>query len=135
MSKNMFTAEQLEELRANPYVVGATNRRITYTVEFKKKFIDEYRRGKGPRQIFKDAGFDVEALGYKRIERASDRWRTDNNEGRFGKNMDYIEVHKERNRSKLSITDQLAMQAEQILQLLSENAELRSRLEALEQGA
>ena len=135
MSKSVFTAEQLEQLRANPYVVGATDRRITYTVDFKKKFVEEYRTGKTPRNIFKDAGFDVDALGYKRIERASDRWRTDNNEGKLGEEIDYIEVHKERNRMRLSLTDQLAMQTEQILQLLSENAELRNRLAALEQGA
>ena len=85
MAKNTFTTKQLEALRNNPYVVSATERRITYTTDFKKKFVEEYRLGKGPREIFKEAGFDVEALGYKRIERASDRWRTENNEGRFGR--------------------------------------------------
>lgn len=31
--------------------------------------------GKTPRQIFQDAGFDIQVIGIKRIECASDRWR------------------------------------------------------------
>ena len=134
MSRNIFTAEQVEQLRANPYVVGATDRRITYTVDFKKKFVEEYRLGKGPRQIFKDAGFDVDALGYKRIERASDRWRTENNEGKLSDDINYVEVHRERNRLRMTLADQISMQTEQIRQLIRENEELRHRLAALEQG-
>ena len=128
MSKSTFTTEQLEALRSNPYVVGATTRRITYTTEFKKKFVEEYRLGKGPREIFREAGFDVDALGYKRIERASDRWRTENNEGRWDSDPDYVEVHKERRRYQASITDQISQQAELIKQLQNENNQLRERL-------
>ncbi len=128
MSKNTFTTEQLEAIRNNPYVVGATERRITYTTDFKKKFVEEYRLGKGPREIFKEAGFDVDALGYKRIERASDRWRTENNEGRLGDKTDYVEVHRERRRYATSIADQIAQQAELIWQLQRENNLLKERI-------
>ena len=134
MAKSTFTTEQLEKLRANPYVVSATSRRITYTTEFKKKFVEEYRMGKGPREIFKEAGFDVMALGYKRIERASDRWRTSNNEGRLGKELDYVEVHRERRRYKSSLTDQLSQQAELIWRLQVENNQLKERLALLSEA-
>ena len=128
MAKTTFTTEQLEALRSNPYVVSATPTRITYTTAFKKKFIEEYRMGLSPREIFKEAGFDVVALGYKRIERASDRWRTSNNEGRFSDTPDFIEVHKERRRYAGSITDKLSQQAELIWQLQNENNQLRERI-------
>ena len=128
MSKLTFTPEQLEALQNNPYVDVATERRISYTLAFKRRFVDEYRQGKNPRQIFKDAGFDVEALGRKRIERASDRWRTDNNEGRLGAQSDYVEVHSSRGRHMMTENEQIAMQAKLIWKLQDENAELRRRL-------
>ena len=134
MSRSIFTEDQINALRNNEYVESATSRRITYTLEFKKKFVEEYRQGKGPRQIFKDAGFDVDALGYKRIERASDRWRADNNNGRLGDKIDYIEVHRERQRHKLSLREQLEQQESQIFQLQLENLELRRKLARLQEA-
>ena len=128
MAKNIFTEAQLEQILSNPYVIAATERRITYTTDFKKKFIEEYRLGKGPREIFKDAGFDVDALGYKRIERASDRWRTENNEGKLGDQVDYVEVHRERRRHAINLKDQLSEQAELIWKLQMENNQLRERI-------
>ena len=131
MSKMTFTPEQLDALRNNPYVDVATERRISYTLAFKKKFVEEYRQGKSPSQIFRDAGFDVAALGRKRIERASDRWRTDNNEGRLGAQSDYVEVHSSRGRVRYSDNDLMAKQAKLIWQLQAENAELRKKLAML----
>ena len=134
MSKNSFTISQMRDLRKNPYVESVTERRITYSDEFKKKFVEEYRAGKNPRQIFKDAGFDVNALGHKRIERASDRWRNNNNEGLFSDNPDYVEVHKARKRKGTSLISQLSNQAEIIGQLELENMELRKQLAEMTQG-
>ena len=128
MSRTTFTTEQLEAIRSNPYVLGATSKRITYTTAFKQKFVEEYRLGKNPREIFKEAGFDVNALGYKRIERASDRWRTENNEGRLGTDTGYVEVHQERRRYAVSLKDQLSEQAELIWKLQMENNLLRERI-------
>ena len=65
----------ISELSLNPYVERAYESRIIYTDNFKKKFIEEYVAGKGPKEIFEDAGFDVEMIGYKRIERAAARWK------------------------------------------------------------
>ena len=98
MATKDFTKEQLKKLQQNPNVLSATSKRIVYTTEFKKKFIEEYRNGLGPREIFIRAGFDVEALGYKRIERASDRWRMAYNQGMLGENEGFLPVHRDKNK-------------------------------------
>ena len=126
MAKVLFNNDQIEALMVNPYVEFVSECRITYSDEFKKKFVEEYRLGKGPRQIFKDAGFDVVALGYKRIERAADRWRKANNNGELGEATDYVEVHRERNRRYRETLEDKCSRLEQEL------SELKSQLAALE---
>lgn len=46
---------------------------ITYTNEFKIHFIAEYSKGKSSRSIFQEAGFDIDAIGLKRIDCSSSR--------------------------------------------------------------
>lgn len=75
MTRSKLTQQEIEILRRNPYVVDVDEKRIIYADSFKKRFIEEYMCNKKPTQIFRDAGFDVNALGSKRIERASHRWR------------------------------------------------------------
>ena len=128
MAKVLFSNDQIKDLMANPYVEFVSESRITYTDEFKKKFVEEYRLGKGPRQIFKDAGFDVVALGYKRIERAADRWRRANNNGELGENADFVEVHRERNRLYRESLEDKCSRLEQEL------SDLKSQLAALQGG-
>lgn len=55
---------------------NVTNKEITYTDEFKQLFIVENEKGKLPRQIFENAGFDIDILGIKRIKSSGTRWRT-----------------------------------------------------------
>lgn len=75
MSKLLFTPKQMEQLQKNPNVQNISERTITYTDAFKSQFIDGYFAGKTPRQIFKEAGFDEDIIGIKRIEQAAFRWR------------------------------------------------------------
>lgn len=75
MSKQLFSAEQIEQLQKNPYVLKVSERTITYADAFKSQFIDEYLAGKTPRQIFEKYEFDIDVLGMKRVEQASSRWR------------------------------------------------------------
>ena len=75
MSKKIFSEKEINELSKNKYVKKVSQKGITYTNEFKLHFIAEYEMGKIPRQIFQDAGFDIQIIGIKRIECASDRWR------------------------------------------------------------
>lgn len=75
MGRGRFTKEEIRELRENPYVSAVSETRIIYTNEFKHKFVEEYMNGRKPTEIFREAGFDVKALGSKRIERACARWK------------------------------------------------------------
>ena len=75
MSKKIFNEQEILELSKNKYVKNVTSKGITYTNEFKLQFIAEYETGKTSRMIFKDAGFDVDVIGVKRIDSASRRWR------------------------------------------------------------
>lgn len=79
MGKNYFTEEQVVKLRKNIYVKNVTEKAITYTDEFKLHFINEYNLGKQPKQIFKEADFDIYVLGEERIKSASRRFRKYNN--------------------------------------------------------
>lgn len=75
MSKREFTEKEIKKLANNPHVKSVTPKGIVYTEEFKLKFVTEYEHGKQSRQIFEDAGFDVDMIGIKRMKSASSRWR------------------------------------------------------------
>jgi cell division protein FtsB len=75
MSNITFTEKEIELLSKNQYVKKASMKGITYTDEFKRIFIAENERGKFPRDIFEDYGFDINILGKERIKSASKRWR------------------------------------------------------------
>ena len=73
MGKNYFTPEQVEELRKNKYVKHVSEKAITYTEEFKEKFILEYNSGKLPFQIITEMGFSYKVLGEKRVSNIANR--------------------------------------------------------------
>lgn len=75
MSKRKFTPEQIEQLKANPYVKHVSDKGITYTEEFKEFFHLKYSDGTGPTEIFRQAGFDPKVLGRDRIDSFRDRIR------------------------------------------------------------
>ena len=75
MSKKMFTEKEIAILSKNRYVKSISSKGITYSEEFKQHFISEYYKGKFPRGIFEEAGFDIEMLGVKRVKSSSERWR------------------------------------------------------------
>lgn len=75
MAKILFTEKQQKELAKNLYVKAVSEKAITYTDEFKRFFITENEKGKLPRAIFEEAGFDVEIIGVERIHSSGKRWR------------------------------------------------------------
>ena len=97
MAKRLFTPEEMEALGRNPNVFSVSPREIQYTNAFKERFIEQYLAGDGPTKIFTDAGFSVEMLGYKRIERASYHWRQAYELGNLGK---YKEIDNDRSPRK-----------------------------------
>lgn len=84
MGRGNLNEEEIHTLRENPYVVDVNERGVSYSKDFKFLFIKEYMQGKKPTAIFKDAGFDVKALGSKRIERACARWKESYEAGTLG---------------------------------------------------
>ena len=80
MSKKIFSSTQIKKLSINKYVKNITEKGITYTNEFKMHFIAEYEIGKTPRQIFEDAGFDIDIVGIERVKSSSRRWRKSYND-------------------------------------------------------
>ncbi len=75
MSKKTFTDKEIKQLSANPYVKTVSAKGLTYTDEFKRIFISEKEKGKFPRHIFEECGFDTEIIGITRINAASKRWQ------------------------------------------------------------
>ena len=84
MGRGKLSQEEIIALNNNPFVVSANENRIIYTNEFKFHFMEQYNNGVRPRKIFSDAGFDVLALGDKRIERAAARWKQSYAAGTLG---------------------------------------------------
>ncbi|WP_157450878.1 IS3 family transposase [Clostridium sp. ATCC 25772] len=76
MSNKLFTKKELKILSKNKYVKKVSIKGITYTDEFKSIFISENEKGKFPRQIFEECGFDIDILGIERIKSCGNRWRS-----------------------------------------------------------
>ena len=68
MKRYPLPKEYVKELNEHRYVEQATEWTVSFTAEFKQLAYDEYYRGKSMREIFTEAGFDIEKLGEKRIQ-------------------------------------------------------------------
>ena len=73
--RKLFTDNEVSLLAKNPSVYAVSSVEIQYTNAFKLHFIQRYLEGDSPSEIFRAAGLDPELLGYKRIERATYRWK------------------------------------------------------------
>ena len=121
MSNKIFTIEEQEKLRVNPWVKNVTDKSITYTEEFRKYFINQYNLGKLPKQIFIEAGFDINILGDERIK---------SNTKRFKKMSERLEGFKDtrEDNSGRPIGGQLSDE-EKIKRLKDENLKLKQQLQ------
>lgn len=77
MSRKIFTKEQQQLLRQNPYIYSVTDTRITLTKAFKEIFMTAYNTGTSPRTILEDHAFDISIIGERRIWSISQRIRTE----------------------------------------------------------
>ncbi len=75
MNRKYFTEKEINQLKKNKYILRVSKSSITYSIEFKEVFIKGHLEGTLPRIIFEKYGFDIEIIGYKRIEQSAARWK------------------------------------------------------------
>ncbi len=73
--KKSFYKERDQFTFRKSFFKSASSKGITYTDEFKEVFITENEKGKLPREIFEQCGFDINVIGRKRMQSSADRWR------------------------------------------------------------
>lgn len=132
MSKIKFSKEAIKILEQNIHVKRVSELSITYTDEFKRLFIEEYLKGKTPRNIFESAGFDIEMIGVKRYEQAAARWiKAYNKDGIIG-----LRDTRRENSGRLSNAplskDSIIEKQEAKIKLLEEQIELLKKLDVTE---
>ena len=134
MSKKDFTEKEISILSKNPYVKSVSLKGITYSEEFKQHFISEYHNGKLPREIFEEAGFDVNIIGIKRVKSSSERWRKAyEQEGVLGLKDSRSESLGRPRINELSLEEKNARLEAQINLLKAEN-ELLKKIRIAERG-
>ena len=67
MARKPLNAEEIAELRSNPYVAKVTGNMISFTPEFKRMAYDQITSGKTMREVFEEHGIAPEILGDSRI--------------------------------------------------------------------
>ncbi len=77
MDKRMFIKEQVEELLRNENVTTrCSGKAISYNQNFKIRAVKQYNEyGMSPREIFRQAGFNLEVTGKERADDCLLRWR------------------------------------------------------------
>ena len=130
MSRKLFTEEQQQLLRQNPYIYNVTETRITLTKEFKEIFMTAYKTGESPRKILEDHGFDISIIGERRIWSISQHIRTE-----YQKYREFHEGYGPRGTSAAhsvpSDTDTPVSEADEIRQLRHEVDYLKQEMEFL----
>lgn len=67
MAIKKFTAEDMNHLRASPYVLDVSPSIVHFSAEFKELFWNSLKEGKEPRDIVIELGIDPEILGEYRV--------------------------------------------------------------------
>ena len=132
MSKIIFSKEQIDILNNNQNVKRVSEKSITYSDEFKRAFIEKYLQGQLPKDIFKDAGFDVTMIGVRRYEQAAARWiKAYRKDGIVGL-RDTRTEKSGRISSKPLSNEQIIIQQQDKIKLLEEQIELLKKLDSTE---
>mgnify|MGYP001367406376 CR=1 FL=1 len=67
MAGKKFTKEEMNHLRASPYVLDVSPKLVHFSAKFKELFWNAIHEGKKPRDIVIELGIDPEILGEYRI--------------------------------------------------------------------
>lgn len=128
MSRKLFTEEQQQLLRNNPYVYSVTASRLQLTKEFKELFMTAYNSGDSPRTILENYGFDIGIIGERRIWCISQYIRTE-----FQKYGEFCEGFGPRQHKRISgaPSNKPLTEQEEIQQLRHELDYLKQEMEFL----
>lgn len=63
-----YTKKQIKELQLNPYTFQVNDKRIFFTIEFKKVFWTKYQAGISPRTILKELNYNLDCFKQKQID-------------------------------------------------------------------
>lgn len=75
MGKKKFTEEQIKTLLQNPNIIKCSEKSISYSKEFKINAIKQYYQGLTPREIFKQAQFNLKLIGFETPKSCLKDWR------------------------------------------------------------
>ena len=78
-----YTKKQIKELKQNPCTLQVNEKRIFFTIEFKKAFWNKYQAGISPRAIFKELDYNLENFSQKQIDSIVQRIKKEASEGEF----------------------------------------------------
>lgn len=128
MSRKLFTEEQQQLLRNNPYVYSVTASRLQLTKEFKELFMTAYNSGDSPRTILENYGFDIGIIGERRIWSISQHIRSE-----FQKHGEFREGYGPRQHKRISEapSNKPLTEKEEIQQLRHELDYLKQEMEFL----
>ena len=127
MSKKLFTEEEQQLLRQNPYVYSVSESSLSLTKEFKELFLEAYNKGQSARNILENYGFDPDILGKHRIWGISSYIRSE-----YQKYGEFTEGHNTRGkRSSSPNLSSPATVADEIRQLKHEVDYLKQEMEFL----
>lgn len=126
MSRNIFTEDQQQLLRQNPYVYSVSAVRLQLTKEFKEIFLAEYNSGASPRQILMEYGFDIDIIGERRIWSISDHIRSE-----YRKYGEFHEGYRPRSNTAADTADRPLTEKDELRQLRHEVDYLKQEMEFL----
>jgi len=137
MEKKSFSKSQIKELERNPNVIRVNKKTITYNPDFKVQAVHESLDGKGPAQIFKDHGFDLDIIGKDIPRKRLYQWKQIYNEsGELGLALDTRgKVTAKRTTTKELSLEEKLKKAEARIKFLEVENDFLKKLEELERQA
>lgn len=119
-----YTQKQIKELKANPYTLQVSDKRIFFTIEFKKVFWTKYQAGMSPRAIFKELNYNLDYFGQKQIDSIVQRVKKEALAGEFTEGYQRYK--------RMKIKEPELLNSEQVLQQMQhEMLYLRQEVEFL----
>lgn len=90
MANKKLTVEEMNHLRASPYVLEVSPSMVHFSAKFKEMFWKSIQEGKGPRDVVIELGIDPDILGDYRLNGLKSMIR---NEVRAGKGFRDLQTY------------------------------------------